>query len=67
MAGGVITVYAGGKIQAGREGQRAGDFGNTSTHDLVISNGTSLRFVAADYALQAGDSLTVAPKGVAGN
>lgn len=64
----MAEVYAGGKIQRVPEGTLAGDFipDDTEEADLVVSNGTGLRFVDADHVLQAGEKLIVTPRGVAG-
>lgn len=63
----MITVYAQGKIQQAREGQRAGDFGPAGS-DFVVrpGNNGALKFVDENYRLQTGDALTVTVRGVAG-
>jgi len=62
----IISVFAGGKITRAEAGQRAGNFGGTGS-DFVVKNGTGgMKYVDSQYLLQAGDSLFVTARGVAG-
>ncbi len=62
-----VTIYAQGKIQQAKKGQRAGDFGPAGSDFVVKPEHGGLRVVGADYRLNAGDTLTVTGRGVGGS
>lgn len=62
-----VTVYARGRIHQAKAGQRAGDFGPAGFDFVVKPAHGGWKLVGSNYRLQAGDTLTVTTRAVAGS